>query len=43
MDGYEELFAHYRKNVIVTPHIAGISKPALERMGEELANYIVHF
>ena len=41
MDGYDELFSQYRKNVIITPHIAGISKPALERMGEELANRIV--
>ena len=29
-----------RNNVIVTPHIAGVTKEAIERMDTELANNI---
>lgn len=41
LDEYEELFSKYRANVIVTPHTAGISKQATERMDLELADKIV--
>ena len=41
LDGYEELFSKYRPNVIVTPHIAGISKQASKRMDLELVTKIV--
>lgn len=41
VDNYEELFSKYRPNVIVTPHTAGTSKQAIERMDLELANKIV--
>ena len=41
VDNYKELFSKYRKNVIVTPHTAGISKQAIKRMDLELANKIV--
>jgi len=41
LDNYKELFMVYRNNVIVTPHIAGISKQAIERMDMEIAHSIV--
>lgn len=41
LDKYTELFKVYRRNVIVTPHLAGISKQAIERMDSELAASIV--
>lgn len=41
VDNYKELFSKYRVNVIVTPHTAGISKQAIQRMDLELANKIV--
>jgi len=41
LDDYQELFSKYRKNVIVTPHTAGISKQAIERMDIEIANKVV--
>ena len=41
LDNYKELFAKYRSNVIVTPHLAGISKQAIDRMDIELANNLV--
>lgn len=37
----KELLSNYRSNVIVTPHTAGISKQAIERMDLELANHII--
>lgn len=42
LDNYEELLSKYRNNVIVTPHIAGVSKQAINRMDYELANNIVN-
>ncbi len=41
LDGYEDLFAKYRKNVIVTPHIAGTTKQSVKRMDIELAQNII--
>ncbi len=41
LENYEELFSKFRKNVIVTPHIAGVSKQAIERMDVELVSKIV--
>ena len=42
LDNYETLFSQYRNNVIVTPHTAGVSKQAIERMDYELADNIVN-
>ena len=42
LDNYKELFRKYRNNVIITPHTAGISKQAIERMDIEIANRIVN-
>lgn len=41
VDNYADLLSKYRHNVIVTPHTAGISKQALQRMDLELANKII--
>lgn len=41
LDNYKDIFSKYRKNVIVTPHLAGVSKQAIDRMDVELANKIV--
>lgn len=41
LDDYTDLFSVYRNNVIVTPHTAGVSKQAIDRMDYELANKIV--
>lgn len=38
---YKELLSQYRNNVIVTPHIAGVSKEAIKRMDYELFRRIV--
>lgn len=37
----KELFTKNRKNVMITPHIAGVSKQAMERMDIEIANKII--
>lgn len=42
LDEHKELLSQYRDNVIITPHTAGISKQAIERMDFELANNIVN-
>lgn len=42
LDNYKDIFSKYRKNVIVTPHLAGVSKQAIDRMDVELANKIVN-
>lgn len=39
-ENYKELLNTKRNNVIVTPHIAGITKEAIKRMDVELANSI---
>ena len=41
VDRYKDLFNKFRKNVIVTPHIAGNSKQAIEIMDIEIANRVV--
>jgi len=38
-----DLLSKYRTNVIVTPHTAGVSKEALDRMEIELVNRVVDF
>ena len=40
VDKYDNL-KKYRENVVVTPHIAGITKQAVYRMDFEIANKIV--
>lgn len=42
LDNYKTLLSQYRNNVIVTPHTAGVSKQAIERMDYELADNIVN-
>lgn len=39
-ENYKEILSIKRNNVIVTPHIAGVTKEAVERMDIELANYM---
>ena len=41
LDGYKDLLSQYRENVIVTPHIAGVSKQAMKKMDYELSTKIV--
>lgn len=38
---YEEQLSKYRRNVLITPHTAGVSKEAIDRMDVELVNKIV--
>lgn len=40
VENYKELLNTKRNNVIVTPHIAGVTKEAIKRMDVELANNI---
>lgn len=42
IDGYHDLFTVERDNLIVTPHIAGISIDAINRMDIDLANYLIN-
>ncbi len=42
LDEHRDLLSQYRDNVIITPHTAGVSKQAIERMDFELANNIVN-
>lgn len=42
LDEHKELLSQYRDNVIITPHTAGVSKQAIDRMDFELANNIVN-
>ena len=41
LENYADLLSVSRNNVIVTPHTAGVSKQAIERMDYELANKII--
>ena len=41
IDNYKDLFSKERNNVIITPHIAGTTKQAIDRMDTEIANKIV--
>lgn len=43
LDKHQELLAKYRNNVIITPHIAGVSKEAIARMDSELATKITNY
>lgn len=40
---YKELLSQYRNNVIITPHTAGVSKQAIERMDFELVEKIINY
>ena len=40
VENYKEILSIKRNNVIVTPHIAGVTKEAVEKMDIELANNI---
>ena len=40
VENYKEVLNTKRNNVIVTPHIAGVTKEAIKRMDVELANNI---
>ncbi len=42
LDEHKDLLSQYRDNVIITPHTAGVSKQAIERMDLELVNNIVN-
>ena len=42
-ENYKELLNTKRNNVIVTPHIAGVTKEAIKRMDVELANSIKEY
>ena len=42
LDENKDLLSQYRDNVIITPHTAGVSKQAIERMDFELVNNIVN-
>ena len=42
-ENYKELLETKRNNVIVTPHIAGVTKEAIKRMDVELANNIIEY
>ena len=42
LNNYKELFNKRRNNVVVTPHIAGVSKQAIERMDMEITNNIIN-
>lgn len=42
-ENYKELLETKRNNVIVTPHIAGVTKEAIKRMDVELANRIKEY
>ncbi len=41
LNEHKELLSQYRNNVIVTPHIAGVSRQAIERMDIEIAKKIL--
>lgn len=43
VEDYKEILSIKRNNVIVTPHIAGVTKEALKRMDTELANNIKEY
>ena len=42
-ENYKEMLNVKRNNVIVTPHIAGVTKEAIKRMDVELANNIKEY
>lgn len=42
-ENYKEILNVKRNNVIVTPHIAGVTKEAIKRMDIELANNIIKY
>lgn len=42
-ENYKEILNTKRNNVIVTPHIAGVTKEAIKRMDVELANNIIEY
>ena len=43
VDGLEDIVGKYRDNVLITPHIAGVSLEAIIRMDTELADSITNY
>lgn len=43
LDEHKELLSQYKDNVIITPHTAGVSKQAIERMDFELVEKIINY
>ena len=43
VDGLEDIVEKYRANVLITPHIAGVSLEAIIRMDTELAESITNY
>ncbi len=43
IEDYKDILNTKRNNVIVTPHIAGVTKEAIKRMDVELANNIIEY
>ncbi len=43
VENYKDILNKKRNNVIVTPHIAGVTKEAVERMDVEVANRLVEY
>ena len=43
VENYKEILSVKRNNVIITPHIAGVTQQAIERMDIELANNIKRY
>ena len=43
VENYKEILNVKRNNVIITPHIAGVTQQAIERMDIELANNIKRY
>lgn len=43
VENYKEILNEKRNNVVVTPHIAGVTKEAIKRMDVELANNIKEY
>ena len=43
VENYKEILSMKRNNVIITPHIAGVTQQAIERMDIELANNIKNY
>ena len=42
-ENYKDILNIKRNNVIITPHIAGVTKEAVERMDVEVANRLVEY
>ena len=43
VENYKDILSIERNNVIVTPHIAGVTQEAIKRMDVELSNEVVKY